>query len=324
MTAVDAGDLLRRVDACVTAAGDALVHFRAGMQAFLHRGKRLRSRLLLCIGVAGPAPDCEALVRFGAFVELIHAGGLCHDDVVDRCPTRRGTATIGRLYGVPAATHAGLYLMAHGFELMAAEDKRTREWVAEAAMRVARGQAREMCDLYREDVSFDEYVARIEDKTAALFELAARLGAIAGKFEPNEREALARYGRCFGMAFQLADDVRDVMGNAAPGRACGTDVREGVYTLPILFTLGREMDGADELRTYLRRVRIHRRQADIERCCAIVLENGAVRETRRAMERYVAEAVTVSGGCPARLNTVLREVATQLTEGLTDGGQAPC
>src|SRR6185436_18661481 len=128
-------------------------------------------------------------------------------------------------------------------------------------------QAREMCDLYREDVSVEEYLARSSDKTAALFELSARLGAFGGGFGESEQDALSQYGAAVGLAFQLADDVRDMVGGEALGRERGTDVREGVYTLPILLTLAQGLDGAEALRRAIRSVRLRRDQATIERCC---------------------------------------------------------
>src|SRR5262249_18023710 len=112
--------LLRDVESRLVAVAGELPALRVGMRPYLQRGKRIRSKLLLNIGTAGSTVDCESLARYATFVELVHAGGLCHDDVVDRSTMRRGRPSIGSLYGIPAATHSGLYLMARAFESVAA------------------------------------------------------------------------------------------------------------------------------------------------------------------------------------------------------------
>jgi geranylgeranyl pyrophosphate synthase len=312
-------DLERRL----VAVARELPALRAGMRPYLQRGKRLRSKLLLTIGTAGISVASDTLVRYASFVELVHAGGLCHDDVVDRSTTRRGRPSIGALYGIPAASHAGLYLMTRAYECVAGEEVRVRSWVATAATRVARGQAQEMSDLYRDDVSADEYISRASDKTAALFELSARLGAIGGGFGDVEQEVVAEYGATIGLAFQLADDLRDLIGGAALGRERGTDVREGVYTLPLILTLSLGLDGADELRRLMRSVRMRREQQTIDRCCDIVTSNGGMRAAVAVMRGYVERAVMLAHRMPTSLARVLSTLAIKVTSGVSAPSQTP-
>jgi geranylgeranyl pyrophosphate synthase len=210
--------------------------------------------------------------------------------------------------------------MARAFECVAGEDARLRSSVAAAATRVARGQALEMSDLYRDDVSVDEYVSRTSDKTAALFELSAKLGAIGGGFGEVEQDLAAEYGATIGLVFQLADDLRDLMGGAALGRERGTDVREGVYTLPLILTLASGCPGAEELRPLLRRVRMQREQQMIDRCCDIVLTSGAVDATVVIMRRYVERAVMLAHRMPASLARSLSMLAIKLTPGVVAAG----
>jgi heptaprenyl diphosphate synthase len=305
------------------AIGEELLPMRAGMVPYLKGGKRLRARLLAGVGSRGESVDAERLVRYATFVELIHAGGLCHDDVVDRSATRRGKPSIGHLYGVPAATRGGLYLMARAHQLITGEDGRVRAWVAEAAMRVARGQAREMTDLYRDDMSVDEYLRRADDKTGALFELAARLGGVGGGFGDREQGLLATYGARIGLAFQLADDLRDVLGGPALGRERGTDIREGVYTLPVILTLTERGKGWRNLRRTMRIARLHRDQAAVDACCEMVRASGGLAAAAGIMRRHLQAALEAANQLPGRLRGVLCALAGKVAYGLDGTGEAP-
>jgi geranylgeranyl pyrophosphate synthase len=292
------------------------------MSGYLKGGKRLRARLLVTIGAMGERPEPDAIVRYAAFVELIHAGGLCHDDVVDRSTTRRGRPSINETYGVAAAASGGVYLMARALELIATEDCRVRSWVAEAARRVARGQAREMTDLYRDDVPISEYLERASDKTAALFELAGRLGAIGGGYDESDQETLASYGANVGLAFQLADDLRDIAGGPSLGRERGTDIREGVYTLPVLLTLSERRLGWERLLHGMRSVRSKKDQGTIDTCCEIVTTNGAVDATATVIRHYLHDALNTVGTLPDELKGALGALAGRLEYGLNGRSEA--
>jgi heptaprenyl diphosphate synthase len=293
-----------------------LPSLQEGMAPYLGGGKRLRARLLATIGVTQGRVEPEALVRYAGFVELIHAGGLCHDDIVDRSDSRRGRPSIVHAYGVRAATSAGLYLMARGFQLVAMEPGRVRLRIAEAAERVARGQAREMMDLYREEVTIESYLARTSDKTAALFALAAWLGGRGGGCDDDEQDTCAAFGEQLGMAFQLADDLRDILGGPTLGRERGTDIREGVYTLPILLTLSGQHEGGGTLRRGLRHVRKYRRQSDIERCCELLLSNGAFRASAKVAARFLDGAVLTARRVNGRLGHALEEMVSGMAYGI--------
>lgn len=307
---------MRSVEQMLQVVAAELPSMSDGMAAYLGGGKRLRAGLLVAIGAAGGGGDAEALVRYGAFVELIHAGGLCHDDIVDRSENRRGRPSVFRAYGVPAATTAGLYLMVRGFQLVAMESGAIRMRIADAAGRVARGQAREMTDLYREDVAIEEYLARTSDKTGALFELAAWLGAAGGGFGDDEREVCAAFGGRVGMAFQVADDLRDILGGEALGRERGTDIREGVYTLPVLLTLAGEQGSSERLRQGLRDVRRHRRQSDVDACCDLLRTSGALWASAKMLTRYLEEAALTARQVRGRLGPLLEEMVGGVAYGL--------
>jgi len=262
------------------------------LRAYVSGGKRLRARLVLATACVGASWDEDDVAAFGAFVELVHAGGLCHDDVVDRSPQRRGRASLAYSHGARAASLAGLHLIIGAYALIADKPRAVRQMVAHAAERVAIGQADEMIDLYRSDVDPEVYVARCRAKTGALFELAAELGGRAGHLDAVVREALGRFGAEVGLAFQLADDVRDLQGDAVVGRAPGTDLREGVYTLPVLKTAQGHHEGAAELRSLLPRIR---RASDptplIAEVQRLLWRNGSVAATLDFTADVVARAL---------------------------------
>ncbi|MGE4425122.1 MAG: polyprenyl synthetase family protein [Solirubrobacteraceae bacterium] len=201
-------------------------------------GKRLRP--LLAILVAG-APDAgarrDAVVRAGAAVELIHTATLVHDDVLDAAPLRRGRPTVFAVQGRAAATVVGDRLFAAAFaEIAGGGAPEPPAVLAEAARALARGELLQRADAWRTDVTEARYLERCRLKTGALFAAAARLGALAGDRDP---EVYARFASALGVAFQLFDDVLDVVGPPeVTGKARGTDLLDGTVTLP--FLLARE------------------------------------------------------------------------------------
>jgi len=301
--------LLDETDQALAAVSGEVPFMHAGMGAYLQGGKRLRAKLLVAVATKGPSPRPRDIVRYAVFVELIHAGGLCHDDVVDRSTTRRARPSIGHLLGEPAAAAAGLYLMARAFEQVASDESCVRRWVGDVAARVARGQAREMTDLYSQNVSVDEYLKRVLDKTGALFQLACILGAEAGGFGDDVRHVLSAYAAHVGTAFQLADDLRDILGGPFLGREPGTDIREGVYTLPVLLTFIERRERGEELRQRLRDLRWGKDRDAIRACCDLVIQNGAVDAATKILDRCVGEGIRAASSLEGDLSGILEVFA---------------
>lgn len=300
----------RRIEDLLLSAAAAADDHEETLRGYVSGGKRLRARLVLAAGGAGPCWREEELARFGAFVELIHAGGLCHDDVVDRSSRRRARASIAFSHGSHVAAMAGLHLMLHAYALVARSSRVVRTAIARSAALVARGQADEMLDLHRLDVEPDRYIERCRAKTGALFALAAELGARATGVSPPLRRRLVGFACEMGLAFQLADDVRDLQGEAVSGREAGTDLREGVYTLPVLATLQGRHRGAADLRALLRELRHSARQDEVvESVRQLLCSNGAVEanllEAMDAIRRARGQIVPLQG--PAR--TTLERLA---------------
>jgi heptaprenyl diphosphate synthase len=211
-------------------------------------GKQLRPSILLEAARNGPRPTDPAVERAAAAVELLHIASLTHDDVIDGGELRRGQETVRVRYGDSASVLSGGWLYARAVELLALSGNEPTQRFCEATARICEGQMQETEDLFNTDRSPQRYLDAIEGKTATLFALAAWLGARLAGAEEEVVEALDLYGRELGLGFQIADDVLDLIADdAITGKAQGSDVCRGVYTLPLLFALESEPDLGDLL-----------------------------------------------------------------------------
>jgi geranylgeranyl pyrophosphate synthase len=208
-------------------------------------GKRMRPLLVLLCAGRGGGPEA---IRAATAIELVHMATLVHDDVLDDAPLRRGVPTVVANSGRRRAVAAGDLLFSRAFAMLAAdgsppgerrpETDRQVELLAHASVALARGELAQRRDAYDTGVSIERYRLRCELKTAALFECACVIGAN----RPVAAEGAMRdFGRTIGLAFQLLDDVLDVLGPPErTGKARGTDLLDGTVTLP--FILARVRD----------------------------------------------------------------------------------
>ena len=198
-------------------------------------GKRIRPALVLLAAMCGKYDPGHA-VSAAMAVEVTHAATLVHDDVIDRSPTRRGRPTVAAALGDEPAIVVGDYYFAKAYEMAAWTN--TPEVVAvlaKAVMEICAGEVRQQSIRYRYSTGVDEYMRRIEAKTAALLAACCDIGALLGKLDQEPRAALRSYGRELGLAFQIADDVLDYTGTEDEvGKPTGHDIREGFATLPLM------------------------------------------------------------------------------------------
>jgi len=213
-------------------------------------GKRFRAALTFDAAGYGERPN-DPLVRDAAVaIELFHAATLAHDDVVDDGEMRRGKPTIGAHAGNLAASLAGGWLFGRTIELVAGIGDKAAARFGGVAGKVCEGEILETRDLYDTGRTYERYLEAIEAKTACLIAFAGWLGATAGGASDEHAESLGRYGEAVGMAFQIADDVLDLVGDPAlTGKTAGSDLRQGVITLPVIYALQQD----DELRQALAR-----------------------------------------------------------------------
>lgn len=217
-------------------------------------GKRFRPMLVLLAGALGGLPgDDQALVKAGAIVELVHLSTLYHDDVIDAADVRRGAPAAQVRWSNTVAILTGDFLLARASELSAELGVEVTRIMARTIAELCAGQIREVqgsglaAEHGAQPITADRahYLAVIDGKTASLIAASCRLGAVLSGQDPAAVEALTAYGHRLGMAFQLADDVLDIAGlEAESGKTPGTDLKEGVFTLPVLLALEAENEGA--------------------------------------------------------------------------------
>ncbi|HEX2051413.1 MAG TPA: polyprenyl synthetase family protein [Actinomycetota bacterium] len=210
-------------------------------------GKRLRPALVLMTARAGDARGDVADLSAAA-IELVHLATLYHDDVIDETDTRRGVPTVHAKWGTEVAVLAGDYLFARGCALGAEAGGEVPGILARAIGEVCEGQILETASLGDAHRSIDDYLGIIRRKTAALFRAACELGAAASGVSGEDRAALVSYGEHLGLAFQMVDDLLDLVGDPdVTGKVPGTDLREGVFTLPVLIACERDASFAQRL-----------------------------------------------------------------------------
>jgi octaprenyl-diphosphate synthase len=169
----------------------------------------------------------------------VHTATLVHDDVLDEAALRRHVPTVNAGWGNKASILLGDYLFTHAFHLTSTiGEARACELIGEATNRVCEGELHQTLQRGNLDLTEAEYFEIIDGKTAALTACCCRLGALYAGAEPDVVERLANYGRLLGMAFQVADDLLDLLGReATAGKTLGTDLDQQKLTLPLIHML---------------------------------------------------------------------------------------
>ncbi len=214
-------------------------------------GKRIRPALVLLAAKVGRY-ELDKLIPAAVAVELTHAATLVHDDVIDRAPVRRGRPTVAALLGDEPAIVVGDFYFAKAYE-QAATTASTEvvAILARTVMNICAGEVRQQGIRYRYHTDVDEYMRRIEAKTATLLAACCDIGALMGGLDVAKRAALRAYGRLLGLAFQIADDVLDYEGSEDEiGKPIGQDIADGFVTLPLMLAM-EESQTAGELRILL-------------------------------------------------------------------------
>jgi heptaprenyl diphosphate synthase len=233
-------DVERRLHEVLAGHDDATHLIDAG-------GKRIRPTLVILGAEFGPRRD--KVVDAAVLTELVHVGTLHHDDVMDQAPVRHGVPTANVLWGNNRAILLGDLMLARAAELGAELGLPALRLQTSTLARLVRGQLMETVRPKNADpMAFCLEV--MADKSASLFAMAAELGALVSEAAPSVCSALRNFGEHLGIAFQLVDDVLDIVG-AESGKTPGTDLRAGVVTVPVLHALAAGDAAADRLRVLL-------------------------------------------------------------------------
>ena len=254
-------------------------------------GKRLRPMLTLAsarlCGYQG-----RRHMGLAACVEFIHTATLLHDDVVDDSSLRRGLESANALWGNKPSVLVGDFLFSRAFQVMVEDGSlEVLKILSDASAVIAEGEVAQLITTNDTETGEDDYLKVISQKTAPLFEAACRIGAVVAERPAAEREALGRYGRSFGIAFQLVDDVLDYSARQAElGKTIGDDFREGKITLPVVLAFAR---GDQEERRFWRRCLedLEQGDADLDRALDLMGRHGALMDSLARARSYGRDAI---------------------------------
>jgi heptaprenyl diphosphate synthase len=215
-------------------------------------GKRFRPLFTVLSARLGPDPDNWQVTVAGAVIELVHLATLYHDDVMDEAQMRRGAPSANARWGNNIAILAGDYLFAHASRLVSTLGPEAVRIIAETFAQLVTGQMRETVGVKQETDPVEHYLKVVWEKTGSLIAASGRFGGTFSDAEPQHVALLEELGSIVGTAFQISDDIIDISSvSEQSGKTPGTDLREGVHTLPVLYALREEGPDGDRLRELL-------------------------------------------------------------------------
>lgn len=192
-------------------------------------GKRMRPQIVLLSYLAAGGTDVKLAAPLAAAIELVHTATLVHDDINDHSLTRRGEVTVHARWGRTFALLTGDYLFAKVYELMAPYGTDYNIIMANACVQLVEGETLQAAAAKAGDMSRDTYKTIIARKTASLFEAGARMGTMLAGGNEDMINALREYGYNLGMAFQIVDDILDIVGDPETmGKPVGSDLERGM------------------------------------------------------------------------------------------------
>ena len=307
---------LTAVDALMRAEIDHDDPFVAEASAHLADagGKRFRPLLTLLTAELGTGLN-DQVVAAAAGVELTHLASLYHDDVMDEADVRRGTPSANARYGNSTAILVGDLLFGKASEIIAGLGAEAVLIQARTFVRLCAGQIRDDHPAPEGADPVAYYLGVLSDKTGVLIATAARYGAMFSGATPETVDLMRRYGEQLGIAFQLADDLIDITSEAGQsGKTPGTDLREGVSTLPVLLAMRSEDPADARLQELLGTDLRHDDDLHAE-ALHLLRGHAAMRQAREHTRRVGAEAAQLLAPLPAG---PAKEALLALVEGVVE------
>jgi len=249
-------------------------------------GKRFRPLFTLVAAGIGPESDSDDVVTAGAVVELIHLATLYHDDVMDEAEIRRGTDSANARWDNSIAILAGDFVFARASRLVSGLGPEAVRIIADTFAELVSGQIRETVGPSPGEDPIAHHLTVLNEKTASLIDTCARYGGMFSGATDQQTATLRRYARALGVAFQLSDDIIDIA-SLDSGKTPGTDLREGVRTLPMLYTLADP--GADPELVALLAGPIHD-DAAIDRAVDLLRIAPGLDRARATLDEYATAA----------------------------------
>ena len=274
---------------------DSLSHNDGLLEAALSHirqrgGKRMRPMLVLLMAQNfGRVTSVTQNAAVG--LELLHTASLVHDDVVDESAERRGQASVNANYNNKVAVLVGDYVLSTALlRVSLTENQRIVQILSELGRTLAAGEILQLSNVQNQLISEDGYYQIINNKTAALFEACAKIGAISASASEQEVNDAAKFGHYIGMIFQIRDDIFDYFDSAQIGKPTGNDMAEGKLTLPVIYALNSTND--DSMMNLARKVKAGTVSPDEISCLVeFTKRNGGIEYAERKMEEIAKDAL---------------------------------
>jgi len=267
-------------------------------------GKMIRPALVLLSG-ACCGPITEQHITVAAVVEIIHTATLLHDDVIDQGQTRRGRPTVNSLWGNESAVLLGDFLLSRVFKMCAELPYEATREIGTAAVRVCEGELRQVAQKKNLKLSEPEYIDIIANKSASLFSSCCRIGAALTR--TDQAQALSEFGLNTGIAFQITDDLLDVVGDEnRTGKTLGSDISNSKLTLPLIHLLRTiEKDRKGEIEDMLMGGIESRRELG-----ELLRRHGSLEYARNRSQEFIDKAISSLDNIdPSEARTSLEQIA---------------
>ncbi len=254
----------------------------------------------------------ERTRAMAAVVELFHMATLVHDDVIDDSKLRRGRETIQSKYGKEYAVYIGDYLFCICFKILAGTASlHSIQLDSKVMSRICLGEVEQLSSRFQKEVSIKQYLRRISGKTAELFSLSLYIGAAESDCDPKLCRLFWNIGHTIGMAFQIIDDILDYTSSAQTlGKEVGHDLRDGIYTLPLIYALEKK---PVELMSLLEKEDLGKEE--IGRIIELTKEYGGVNQARALAKKYTDKAYSFIKRLPDHTyKTILQEITQELLD----------
>ena len=264
-------------------------------QALLHirnrAGKRMRPMLILLMaknfGVVTNTTQCAAVG-----LELLHTASLVHDDVVDESSERRGQASVNAVYNNKVAVLVGDYILSTALLYVSrTHSEQIVQYLARLGQTLSDGEILQLSNIQNHDLSEDVYYEVIKQKTAALFEACAAMGALSANAGEEAVDAAKNFGQNLGIIFQIRDDIFDYFDSPDIGKPTGNDMAEGKLTLPVIYAINST--GDEEMKSLALKVKDHTVSKDeIARLVDFTKLHGGIDYAEKRMNDFHKEALS--------------------------------
>lgn len=254
------------------------------------KGKQLRPRLSLLSAYICGNPT-KLTYKAAALIEMIHVATLIHDDVVDEADIRRGWPSVNRIWKNKISILVGDYMFSKALSnMIQLKNFDALEILSHTAERLSQGEILQIEKALKKEMNESIYYKMVSDKTASLFSASCEIGAITAGASKAQQRAMATYGEKLGIAFQIRDDLFDILGSVEKiGKPVGFDVKKNMLTLPMIYALSNA--DPSEKRKITRKLNKLSSRGNIKEVRRFITDLGCIDYTNKQMEKISNEAI---------------------------------